>query len=101
MLAGCDMYLGEMKLFEWKKLLEIRFLLELQELRPNMEIEDWVWKDEECLRYSVKFAYVVLRRDLEEGNTFWYDKFGRVKFFPQLKSLLGRCCLIRLQPRPI
>ena len=83
MLAGCGMYLGEGGFLNGKSLWRVIFLQELQGMMPDMEIEDsWVWKDEECLRYSVKSAYGFLRRGLEEENKFLYDKFWRCKALP-------------------
>ena len=63
--------------------MESQFLQELQGLRLDLEKEDsWIWKDVEFLAYSVKSAYVSLRREIEGENRIVYDKFWRCKALP-------------------
>jgi len=79
------------RLFEWEKPLESRFLQELQGMRPDMEIVDsWEWKDGECLRYSVKSTYVVLRRGQEGSNKFLLDNFWKCKALPSTQVTAWR-----------
>ena len=84
-------------IFEWEKDLERQLLEVVQGLRLDLDLDDgWVWKDSEFSMYTVNYAYVLLRGELEGGDQYRFVKFWKTKVLPSAQVTTWRVLVNKL-----
>jgi len=52
------------------------------------KVDNWIWKEGDSRRYTVKYAYVILRRELQGEDSLIFEQFWKIKSIPLHKNCL-------------
>jgi len=46
------------------------------------KVDNWIWREGDSGRYTIKSAYVSLRRELHGEDSLIFEQFWKIKFIP-------------------